>query len=221
MCFSAEASFTSAAVLSGIGYFSCKSVKHKNLLLLAMIPFLFALQQFSEGMIWLSFKFNQSDPYLLEFSKSMYLIFAFLVWPLFFPFSIYYAERDKFRKKILGIFSLAGLFLSLYFLYYAFNNKISIYIVNYSIQYQLLNSFNINIWILTGLYTAIVLIPCFISSLDLMWWYGIFLVFSWLISEHFYYENFTSIWCFFSAIISTFIFLILRANENLGSEENQ
>lgn len=220
MCFSAEASFTSAAVLSAIGYFSCKSLKHKDLLLFAIVPFLFALQQFSEGMVWFSLKFNQSDPYLLEYSKSMYLIFAFLIWPIFFPFSIYYAEKDKIRKKILGFLSFAGLLLSIYFIFYALDNKISIYVINHSIQYQLHTPFTINIWLITGIYSAIVLIPCFVSSLELMWTYGLFLVFSWLVSEHFYYENFTSIWCFFSAIISSFIYLILRANESFGREEN-
>jgi hypothetical protein len=62
MCFSAEASFgLSVALLSG-GVYCVKNAFSKNRLLLpvAIIPLLFAIQQFSEGWVWIGLRWENS-----------------------------------------------------------------------------------------------------------------------------------------------------------------
>ena len=54
MCFSAAASFTAGAVLTGIGVATLRKVEHPTYYLFASIPLLFAVQQFSEGVLWLT-----------------------------------------------------------------------------------------------------------------------------------------------------------------------
>ncbi len=59
MCFSAEASFGAATVITTIGVLSFKKAKGTDLRLLAMIPVFFGIQQFSEGILWLSSRYEQ------------------------------------------------------------------------------------------------------------------------------------------------------------------
>ena len=58
MCFSATASFTAGIVLTVIGVATVKKTQRKTEIPFAMVPLLFGLQQFIEGLLWLSFQFN-------------------------------------------------------------------------------------------------------------------------------------------------------------------
>ena len=58
MCFSATASFSAGAVLLGLGALTLKSARRPRELLYAAIPLLFAIQQLSEGVIWLTFRYE-------------------------------------------------------------------------------------------------------------------------------------------------------------------
>jgi hypothetical protein len=55
MCFSATASFSAGTVLLGLGALTLKLVRHPRELMFAAIPLLFAIQQWTEGVIWLTF----------------------------------------------------------------------------------------------------------------------------------------------------------------------
>lgn len=82
MCFSAEASFTTAAVLTTIGFAGLKINFSRSQLFLAMIPLLFAIQQFFEGVLWLGLESTTFPITILMLAKKIFLIFAFLVWPI-------------------------------------------------------------------------------------------------------------------------------------------
>ena len=58
MCFSATASFSAGAVLLGIGKLTVQSAHRRREMPLAAIPLLFAIQQLSEGVIWLTFRYD-------------------------------------------------------------------------------------------------------------------------------------------------------------------
>ena len=75
MCFSAEASFTSSAVLALIGYASIKAAPSKSKLFLAAIPCFFALQQFSEGIIWLNLRGDIAPSFLTLAAQILFLFF--------------------------------------------------------------------------------------------------------------------------------------------------
>lgn len=215
MCFSAEASISATVILSTIGYFTCKSVKQKQYLPLAIIPFLFALQQFSEGMIWLSYNFNVLDPTALSLFKTIFLVFAILLWPIYFPFAIFSAEQNPTKKKIIGFINLCGILVSSFFIYQIIGNNVSVKIVNYSIMYLMEKPLVINEWIVTGAYSLVVLLPFFITTIPLMKPYGMLLIISWLIAEYFYHQTFISVWCFLSAILSGYLYLLIRVNERI------
>lgn len=207
MCFSTEASFTAALVLGGIGWMTTKTSPSKPLYFLASIPFLFALQQLSEGIIWYHFSYHEVPQQLFKMAVNFYLIFAFLIWPVWIPFAMLTAENVLWRRRVILAATILGCGLAALNLFYAMNTEIGVQIVNHSIQY-------------TGnapsqalIYPLIILIPCFISSLKNMHQFGLLIAGGYLIANYYYQTNFVSVWCFFSAVVSLIIYKILRDNQ--------
>lgn len=212
MCFSAPASFTSSGVLAIIGLFTLKAAKDKSHLLLACVPLLFALQQFSEGMVWLSLQHEMINEHILGTFKLLYLIFAFVIWPTWIPLSLLLAEKMRVRRVLLSVLLLLGLMLSLMCVSYYPDNTFIAKIVNRKIEYSMAHSFEINLWLVIGWYTAVVILPTLISSLELIWLFGLGLLFSWIVSEYYSHDNFTSVWCFFSALLSIILYAVIKIN---------
>ncbi|HNM73705.1 MAG TPA: hypothetical protein PKM66_11720, partial [Nitrosomonas sp.] len=52
MCFSAEASFIVSGTLSIIGISAIRQIKARKDIFVASIPLIFALQQLTEGLLW-------------------------------------------------------------------------------------------------------------------------------------------------------------------------
>jgi hypothetical protein len=209
MCFSATASFTASAVLAVIGCGTLKNVSSRSQVCLASIPLLFGIQQFAEGLLWLHF--NGELPlwagiWLPNVAQYLYLAIAFLLWPIWIPLSLHGVEEIELRKKILFLFVLAGVCLGLYTIAYGIGSNITSQASENSIQYQ--SDFSYPPWI----YVSIVLIPCFISSFKGMKIFGLLALVSVLIAWHLYFHAFTSVWCFFAAIISIYLYLVIRKN---------
>jgi hypothetical protein len=102
VCFSTTASFVASGVLAIAGVASVRSVKEKRLIPLALIPFFFAVQQFAEGVVWL-------DIESALISKNIFLFFAYIFWPLWIPFSLFYAEPVALRRQLIAISLGVGL----------------------------------------------------------------------------------------------------------------
>lgn len=211
MCFSAEASFTAAAVLTVVSLGLIMMRKPKNLRLLALTPLLFALQQASEGGLALLLP-TAAHSELAIFFQYFFLFFAFLIWPVWLPFSIFVAERVPMRKKILAVPLIAGVAFVIFVLTYLPENRMTVEIVGHSIQYGMQRSFEFNDWIVKGAYGFIVLAPNFISSLKGIKGFGVLVILSWIFTAIFFAATFTSTWCFFSAILSIYLGFVIKEN---------
>ena len=78
MCFSTTASFASFSVLTAVGVAGIKYVKKPSQKFFAAIPFLFAIQQFIEGFVWIGILNNtpwKSVPIHLFIFFALLLIF--------------------------------------------------------------------------------------------------------------------------------------------------
>lgn len=213
MCFSTEASFTAALVLGSTGAVTLKNCSSRSQFFLTAIPFLFALQQFSEGLIWLHFSQGIESPSLFFSGQRAFLIFAFLVWPIWIPLSLAVIERQPWRRNLLYLNLACGAGLSLVNLTYGLHQDISVQVVNHSLHYsgQVPSQ--------TYLYPLIVLLPCFLSSLKHINIFGLLTVISYLTADYYYEENFVSVWCFFAAIVSLFIYKIVKDNQTAAEKE--
>lgn len=214
MCFSMEASFAAAGVLSTIGFFTVKQVTVKRYYLLALVPLFFGIQQFSEGLIWTHYVYHPLSKDAFEMAMGVFLMFAMFIWPIWIPLSLYIAESHPLRKKLILADFCAGVILASLNLYYAVGQDISVRVVNHSIQY--IGSIPSQALI----YPLIILLPCFLSSLKRIWMYALLVAITYAFAYSYYTTTFVSVWCFFSAVASVAIYKVIEANqvENQNNE---
>ena len=208
MCFSPEASFTATAVLVTAGIVAIKEAKFTNKITFAVIPILFAVQQFAEGMLWLALQNPDHDNWRKQ-STYMFLIFAQVVWPFWVPFSIYLMEKKQHAKNILKILSITGALLSIYLLFRIIVSPITASIDCNHIYYNL-DVPKYSLILVDIFYLVFVILPPFISSARKTSLLGVIIVISLIITEIFYTKALISVWCFFAAILSVVVIYVLR-----------
>jgi hypothetical protein len=214
MCYSAEASFAAGVIISAVGVATVIVVHKPSQRLFAIIPLLFAIQQFAEGCLWLTL---QSSDYELVNSicNYIFLITAQVIWPVLMPLSVLLMEEDSKRRRILRILFVAGMALSLYYGFYLLTSNVTSEILNCHILYTIESQKVLALPVFL-LYLAITVAPLFISSLKRMYLMGILIILSLAISVFFYKVHLTSVWCFFAALISMIILWILRSDNASG-----
>jgi hypothetical protein len=87
MCFSATASFTAGITLSVLGVTTLKQVPSRREFLLGTFPLLFAIQQFSEGLVWLTLGQDSLNP-INTLVTYNFLFFATVIWPILCPLAL-------------------------------------------------------------------------------------------------------------------------------------
>ena len=208
MCFSATASFSAAVVLATIGVVSVKKTTHKRQVLFACIPFMFGVQQFAEGLLWLTIP--KQDYFVLQkIATCIYLFFAHVLWPLWVPIAIMLMDKINVRTFVQKTSVFIGISVSIFSAYCLINFDVTSTIdghhINYILGYSAIMN---NFWIF--LYALATIVPPFFSHIKRMWVLGITILISYLITQLFY-ENYTlSVWCFFSSIISIMIYYFIN-----------
>ena len=209
MCFSAGASFGVSALLFGAGIVAIKKIESPKILALACTPFLFGMHQLSEGILWLTL----SDPELISMQSAatyFYVFFAQITWPLWVPYTVWLMEPDKARKKIIFYIMLIGVAFSAYQVYWLLEYKISAVIESGHMRYNLYYPFPRSRRIL---YALTALVPVLLSSVRFMKLLGLAFVASYIISYILYREYVISVWCFFAAILSALILVVIAYNK--------
>jgi hypothetical protein len=206
MCFSATASFTASAVLSAAGIASIKKAPHKRDYFLAAIPLLFGIQQFFEGMIWV---FPNSGLWI-QFFVVGFLIFATIVWPFYVPIAVWSHERDKHRKNALRVLVVVGGIVSLYMFWLGLIQPVTLSFHEHSVRYSIENP--ITVWGIL-MYIMIVTSSFLLSTKTFLHWFGMAILFSAWLSWGIYEATFTSVWCFFAALISFSLYFYFHSKK--------
>jgi hypothetical protein len=204
MCFSASASFTASALLflGGIATLRKSSNRYR---MLAAIPLLFAMQQFFEGLVWLGIANNSS----IKLPTYGFLFFVFMVWPWWIPFSIRNLASKHKDQKLLLIPFIAGIFMTIASFLIGMTYAITATIAHHHIKY--ISTIPSSLWIPgTICYLIATIMPFFVIKNPRLWLMGYMLAISYMITFLFYYHSLLSVWCFFTAILSIFIFFIIR-----------
>lgn len=205
MCFSAGASFGSAAVLMAVGATTSVVNASKPQRMIAAVPLLFGFQQAAEGIIWQTM--GQNNTLLWhQIGVITFLGFALVVWPSWLPWAVYRIETNENRKKILRAIAVLGSAVSLLAAWAILIAGPQAYVTGHSLGYaftDLHRSWNPNLEFL--LYTTPTLLPFFISSLRTVKNAGYLVVGSMIITQYVNKEASTSVWCFFAALISFYI----------------
>ncbi len=212
MCFSAIASFGAATVITTVGVVAYKKADKKPLRLLALIPVFFGIQQFFEGIVWLSSMYDDWS-FLLKFSTYGFIFFAWIIWPIYIPFTLWKIEKNFLRKKIIFAFLPIGFFVVSAFMYVALNYGVSAEIKDCSILYNIAFEYEYS-WIVIIMYlTSTTFSPLF-SSINKVWVLGILNLITYFVSKIYYHDHLTSVWCFLAAISSLVILWIITSENN-------
>jgi hypothetical protein len=207
MCFSTQASFAAGTILTIAGAATLTKVRERSQIPFALIPLIFAIQQFTEGFVWMSLLHPNSSKYA-HLPMYLFLIIAQVVWPVWVPLSIWFIEQDKKRKKIMALLVVTGIIFSVNIIYVMLHYPTQAEIRHLHIHYgqkvpQML--------IRTGalFYFLATVVAPFISRDRHMQLLGLIILVSFLVSKLFFADNVVSVWCFFAAILSVIIYFIL------------
>ena len=208
MCFSAGASFTAGVVLTVVGTGTLKKVHKPSQIVFASITVFFALQQFIEGILWLTIT-HTGYLRLQTIATQIFIVMAQVVWPAMIPVSVLLMEKNKTRKRILLALLIAGMSIALSNLYGLVLYPVHADISSRHLVYQndLHNAFGKTALML---YFVVTVLPFFVSGVKRMYALGIIMAFSFMVSAVFYMKCLTSVWCFFAAVISFVIYFIVR-----------
>ncbi len=198
MCFSAPVSFATSAALSYAGGKTLRHARpHKRLV--ALIPFFFAVQQAIEGVQWLVEKPSTCSQ-ILGYG---FLFFAFLVWPIWLPLSVWYAEHVAWRKRVLLVMLGAGMTMSAYLLTVLFHEPLSIVPRSASLLYGIEIPY---FFVGVCAYVLVTTGSFLVSSDRKLRMFGalsfIAAAIAWIVFSY----AFTSVWCFFAAALSVWLF---------------
>jgi len=218
MCFSATASFTTALVLVPVGVYCVKkSVSlQKAYWLFALIPIFFGIQQFFEGLVWLGL---ESDDAGMVHSAAMgFIFFSHLFWLIWIPLSCYAIENSAIKRKIYLILIVLGAAhgLSLYVPLLFHQDWLTVKILSQSIKYKatLLHDEYIPIIGMNILYAMFTLVPLLLGSDRYIKAFGVIIMISLAITSLYFNYAFISVWCFFAAVLSFYILImILQKNK--------
>ncbi len=207
MCFSASASFIAGAGLIAAGCVSLNKVRTREQIPFASIPLLFGIQQLSEGMLWLSINGTIAEKWLWP-SALVFLLFAQVIWPAWVSFSMLPVEHDSKRRGVIyGLLTL-GAALAIYHVYCLVRYPITVTASAHHIDY--LRDFPERpSKIISAIYLLVTILPLLLSSVNRMKILGIAIAISCLVSYLFFRDFFISIWCFFAAILSVIVIIIM------------
>lgn len=167
MCFSANASYGSAAILIAVGSYTTLANREKSRVMISLVPLLFGVQQLAEGIIWQTM--GQNSSWLpRQFAILTFLGFAISVWPSYIPWSLYRIEKKPKQRKYLKILGCTGIFVSLLSFWILLRSDLSAYSVGHSLAYRISNVPRHPKWPsnLEFIFYAIpTLVPFFISTL--------------------------------------------------------
>ncbi len=213
MCFSATASFTAAAILLPAGTY-CLKASHqvdRRYWAFAMLPFMFGIQQLLEGGLWLALE--QGDAMAARTLALGFLLFSHAFWLGWIGFSAYLVETVPRRKRLFRATAVFGLlFGALMFVPLLMHpDWMAATVVVRSIHYELgfITDGYVSQRLLAVVYGSVILLPLVLSSDRYHNILGAMVLVSGMMTWALYDWAFVSVWCYFAAIISLYVFVVI------------
>jgi hypothetical protein len=221
MCFSATASFVAGGALIPLGGVALMQAwkADRRYLTLAAFPGLFGIQQIFEGLLWRSVD-NLGVP-TSHAAAMAYLFFAYLLWLILTPLAAFFLEqRAWLRRVFLGVTVFGTAYgLSLFVPLVANPDWLTIELARNSILYntQLIYDASVSKTLLRVIYAAVICLPLLASTAPGVRIFGVLVTLSVLTAFLFASYAFTSIWCYFAAVVSSYVaFMVFRLSGRSG-----
>lgn len=206
MCFSASVSFIAGTALTMVGLVTIRMTSRRADLPFAMIPFLFGVQQLTEGMIWLSFRSGSPLPNAtLTF---VYSLFSHVFWPIFVPFAVGMPEAVPWRKKALAACQIAGTAVGLYLLYFIAQFPVTSRVIGKHIAYESPHFYRVTVM---ALYLIATCVSGLLSSNRIIQVFCALAFVTFLAAYAIHVATFFSVWCFFATLLSFIVYFYVRS----------
>jgi hypothetical protein len=207
MCSSAIVSFSAATGLSLLGMLTIGKANSNQDILLASFPCLFAIQQTFEGLVWLS-KIDSNFSRLESIGTYGFLLFATFLWLILSPLSIYSLEQDVGRRRILLGLTVGGLLLGIYLFGWIiyFGVEPQTFSGNLFYDLRFIPGYEVSKY----LYLVIISLPFAIARSSALKLFGGSIVLSFIAAQLLFQMTLVSVWCFFAAILSGFLYFAIE-----------
>lgn len=195
MCFSAPVSFITGAALVATGIATTRKASKKEKMI-GVVPLIFGIQQLIEGGLWLTLG---SAPWNTIFTYG-FLLFAYVIWPVYTPIAVLSVETSPLRRKILKLCIALGAVVSGYLLLNMFTHNVTSEITQ---KGSMTYAQTIAFWQAASvIYIIVTCGACLISSKKFIRIFGVLLSLSLIAAGLLYLTSFGSVWCFFAAFLS-------------------
>ena len=188
--------------LTLLGTLTLKSASRPREVPFAAIPLLFAIQQLSEGVIWLTFRYEA--PQLNTVMTHVYSFFSHVLWPAYVPVAVLLIEPVGRRRRALLAFVAAGVAVGAYLLYVLVAFPVVSRTIGQHVEYVSPHFFAAAVMTLYLLSTAFSPI---LSTHRMVKVFGVLALSSFALAYGFYATWFISVWCFFAALLSAVVYL--------------
>ena len=205
MCFSASASIIAAAALGVVGVATLRMASGPSRIPFAAVPLLFGLQQFIEGMIWLSF--DSASPLPNPPLTFVYSLFSHVLWPIYVPFAIRSLETVHWRRRALLVTQVAGVLVGLYLLYFLALFPVTSRVLGQHIVYESPHFYQVPVM---ALYLVATCASSMLASHRLIRLFGLLTLATFLAAYAIHAATLVSVWCFFAALLSLIVYVYFR-----------
>jgi hypothetical protein len=212
MCFSATASFTASAVLFAAGAVAFRQADGFPNQFLSIIPFLFAVQQGFEGLVWLGLD-GVVNAFVQQGAAYGFLTFAVSGWPLIFALAAYQVETVLWRQNVMQYVVGIGVLWAIISHAVLLASSVSPSAQGGHILYNVVTLPSWFVIPATILYTLIGVVPLFMSSEKELRVLGAMILASGVVTKVLEATHFVSVWCFWAALISGYIAYTVYATD--------
>ena len=212
MCFSATASFTATAVLVPAGALTAHRAytTDRRYVAIGVLPLLFGLQQFSEGMVWMGGA-RQAPALIATFSLG-YMFFAWFLWPVWVPFATFFTEPAR-RKPLYLLFAIGGGTLGglQYVPYFAHDGWLVTTFLNRAIAYGGTELLDLVIGRNStyAIYLGIIIAPLLVASDRRLRVFGVLVSLVFVTTYLFFRYAYISVFCFGGALMSLYLVYVI------------
>jgi hypothetical protein len=210
MCFSPEVSFGSAAILASSSAWCLREAARKARWFwpLAAVPGFFALQQASEGFVWIGL--DRDDARVVESAARVYLFFAIAFWPTWFSVTAVLIEPSGIPRRFLGAWMVVSTlwFSAVYLPIGRHLTSSNVRVVHHSIRYETSDAGAtslkpLTVWGQRLLYAITSAVPLLVMSARKLTVIPVgSTVVTGAVAAYVYDAAFTSVWCLSAAAFS-------------------
>ncbi len=211
MCFSPQGDLIGGAVVVAIGIDACLHLRQRfEYVPIAVLPLVLGLHQIDEAFVWWWLQGHVARGIGLA-AMWIYLLFALVVLPTLVPLLIFFfMPRSPQRWRIVP-FVILGVIVSVILLEAMLVGDPRVQLGTFHLAYtiELRNGIAV-----IGLYVVATCGPLLVSGYRPMVWFGMVNLVAVIILALLCASGFTSLWCFYAALVSGAVTLHLRFSKH-------